>query len=406
MKILQINSVYGVGSTGRTMQEISEYCRERGNEVFNIYSHGEESENSFIISDEYEKKIHSFLSRLTGLQGYYSKKSTKKIIKYINECKPDIVRVANLHSNFINLNMLFNYLAINDIPTVITLDDCFYYTGKCCHYTVDNCYKWKQNCGGCPRLKKDNISWLFDRTYKMLNDKKNNYSLIPRLAVVGVSNWITNEAKESILSKAQIIQTIYNWIDLDKFKDYDSAQCKRNLGIEKNFILLGVATEWSNEKGLNDFIKLSSFLTEHDKIILVGKIPSNVILPSNIICIPHTNNIEELVTYYCAADVFLQLSPEETFGKVVAEALACGTPVVAYNSTANPELVNNGCGYVAEKHNLEELLDRIHVIKKNNKKYYQNECRNFAVKMFDKGNRIEDYVRLFNYLINLKEGNI
>ncbi|WP_071120030.1 glycosyltransferase [Romboutsia timonensis] len=403
MKVLQINAVNIIRSTGRTTKEIHDYLKKYGHESIVAYSEGPDCENTYKIGSTIEKKIHGLLSRLLGLQGYFSKIGTKNLINYIVQEKPDVVRLGNLHSDYINIPMVLKFLAKDDIPTVLTLDDCFFFTGKCCHYTADNCYKWKIGCKNCIRVHKDNNSWFLDRTKKMWKDKKNLYDNIPRLAVVGVSEWITREAKESILSSAKYIKTIYNWIDTDLFKPINTIELRKKLFLQNKFIILGVASGWSNSKGLNYFIELSKCIDDNHSIILVGNIPKSIELPNNIIHIQETNNVQELVQYYSMADVFLQLSLEETFGKVTAEALSCGTPVIVFDSTANPELVGYKCGYVANKSSLKDVVKYIECIKFNTKEYYSNSCREFALNNFNKEDRISDYINLFENLINVRE---
>ena len=209
-----------------------------------------------------------------------------------------------------------------------------------------DCYKWQSGCFNCPKIKDDNVSWFFDFTKKMWRDKEKCWLSVPRLAVVGVSDWITNEAKKSPMFKnAKIIDRIYNWIDLDSFSPTDTLAAKEKLGLTGKKILLGVSSGWSNKKGLDKFIELASVLKEDERIVLVGNLPK-ISIPDNVICVKETNDVEVLSTYYNAADVFLQFSQQETFGKVVAEALACGTPVITNKYTANPELVDDSCGMI------------------------------------------------------------
>ena len=211
MKIIQVNSVYGISSTGRTTFELDEFITSQGHESYVAYG-----ENKVIVKDifyigtNWDHKLHALLSRFSGLVGYFSTFYTKKFIKVIDTISPDIIHLRNLHSNYIDIPLLLSYLAKNDISTVITLHDCFFYTGKCTHYTLDNCYKWQNDCGVCPRLRKDNKSWFFDRTKKMLRDKKQLFGNIKKLAVIGVSDCITEETKKPTLQNAVIIKRIYN----------------------------------------------------------------------------------------------------------------------------------------------------------------------------------------------------
>lgn len=400
MKILQVNAVSSYGSTGRTTTEMADYLDAKGFGSFVAYAGGTPYNNGFKVGTSLGMKVHALGSRITGKQGYFSQAGTKKLIKYIRKIQPDIVHLRNLHGNFINLKMLLKYLSENDIATVITLHDCWFYTGKCTHYTVDNCYKWQSGCGNCPRLKKDNPSWYFDKTMEMFKDKKELFEKIPRLAVVGVSDWIANEARNSFLSTAQIVRRIYNWIDLDVFKPNYNLNLRKKYNLENKFVILGVASGWSNSKGINKFIELSYELDENYQIFLVGRMNSSIELPPNIISIPRTDNTIELAEYYSMADVFINLSLEESFGKVTAEALACGTPVIVLNSTANPELVGKRCGYVAEKYHSKTILEFLEDIQKKGKEAYSKHCVAYARSNFNKSDRIQDYINLYKELIS------
>ena len=395
MRVLQINAVKSVGSTGRNVVEIAEYLDESGHECFIAVSTGVNSEEDYQIGTPFEVKLHGLLSRLVGTQAYFSKSGTRGLVKYIDEIRPDVVHLNNLHANYINLEMLLKHLGNNDIPTVIILHDCWFYTGKCCHYTVDNCYKWQDGCGGCPRLRKDNPSWFLDRTKKMWQDKKLLFESIPRLAVIGVSDWITNEAKHSFLSSAKIITRVYNWIDLEIFKPVSPVNLIEKYSLKDKFVILGVASEWTDEKGIDEFIELSKILSNKYKIVLVGSQNPERRIPPNIITISRTEKIDELVQLYSMTDVFLTLSKEESFGKVSAEALACGTPVIAYQSTANPELVGDGCGYIIESNEMDEVVNAISKVYENGKDFYSNNCRAFSKANFSKDDRISDYVNIY-----------
>lgn len=402
MKVLQINAVNRIRSTGRNCFEIAEYLNENGHECYIAYSSGQFYKKGYRIGNIIDSKFHGIMSRLTGKQAYFSRHHTKLLLNYMNYIKPDIVHLNNLHANFINLGLLLSYLAKHAVPTVITLHDCWFYTGKCTHYTLDRCNRWTEHCGNCPRLHKDNPSWFFDRTSKMLIDKKKWFSKIPNLAVIGVSDWITEEARLSILSSAKIIKKIYNWIDLDIFKPLSSDSLKEKLGLIGQFVVLGVASGWSNAKGLDKFIEISSSLPDDVSIILIGNIKNSIQLPQNIIHVKETHDVREMTRYYSVADVLLNLSIEESFGKVCAEALACGTPVIALSSTANPELVGVGCGYVIENYNKQGVVDRIMQIKKQGKESYSYECMKFAKENFDKSARIKDHINLYSQIATIE----
>lgn len=399
MKVLQINAVYKNLSTGRICSELHDFLKNNDSECVTVYGNKRGNyDDTLFLGNIIVQKGHALKTRLFGKIGYYSTKQTKRLLSFIEEYKPDIVQLHNLHSNFVNIPALLDYLGKKDIPTAITLHDCFFYTGGCMHYTVNNCFKWQTKCVDC---KFNGLSWFFDKTEKMFSDKKRLFNNIPRLAVIGVSEWITNEAKKSpVLGGAKIIKTVYNGIDLGVFKKMNS-DFKKNHGIENCKVILGVASGWSDKKGLNVFLELSKRLAENERIVLVGNMPKRV-LSKNIIHISATDNVEELVGIYNSADVFLQASKEETFGKVVAEALACGVPIVTNNMTANPELVDEKTGIILNNDDFDvcNIYSAIKEVIKNGKDFY--DCRKRAEQMFDIRLTYDKYFKIYKDLINKK----
>lgn len=404
MRILQINAVGQTGSTGRNCMEMQNYINTKTmHRCYTAFAQGEKTENSFMIGNSFDRKMHAVLSRVSGKQAHYSLKATKQLLNYMDKIVPDVVLLGNLHGNFIHFPILLKYLANNDIATIVILHDCWFYTGKCTHYTEIGCLKWKTGCDNCPKLKDDNPSWFYDRTKYLWKEKKVLFSSIPRLGVIGVSDWITNESKSSLLECAKSISRIYNWIDLESFMPQNhSEKIKEKYDLKNKKVLLGVANEWGNAKGLDKFIVLSKLLGEEYRIVLVGKMTSNIILPYNITCIPSTTSLKKLSEIYSMADVFITMSVEESFGKVSAEALACGTPVVCFDSTANKELVGDCCGKVVNRGDLYAMKEAILGVCNRGKNFYVEPCRAYAVGNFSKRDRIKDYISVCERLVENK----
>lgn len=386
MKILQINATNKYGSTGTNIQELKLYFQEKGHTCFNAVAYGEDAD--YYIGCKLDRNIHGFLSRVFGMQGYFSTISTLDLIKWMKRIKPDVVLLNNVHGNYLNFRLIIKYCIQKDIPIVFVLHDCWFYTGKCCHYTVNGCYKWKTiSCDHCPRIHLDNISWFFDRTNRMVKDKYKLYKEIKYGGIIGVSQWILKEAEQSIMTSISNKVVIYNWVNLEVFKP---VQCHR----ENEFIILGVCADWQYSKGLDDALKLSKILPKGMRLCLIGNIIESGIKKEdyNILFIPRTENREELVEWYNRAGVFVNFSLEESFGKVTAEALACGTPVIVKNSTANPELVGEGCGYVVIESDVKDIMAKCLMIKENGKSYYSAKCRKFAINNFSYRINAEKYL--------------
>lgn len=375
MKVVQINAVYEYSSTGRTTMELDLALKKEGHESYVFCTNRDDPENGiYCMGTPLSRNIHGFLSRLTGLQGYYSKIATRKMLQKLDEIKPDVVHLGNLHGNYIHVNMLLDYLVEKQIPTVITLHDCWLFTGHCCHYLEDNCDRWQYGCGRCPAKHKWNTSWFFDRSAKVYKDRKARFGKLKSLTVVGVSDWVTNECKKSFMKENAHFIRIYNWINLDVFAPREHLKNERPQ-------VLAVSQGWSRIKGLYDIISIANEHPEYD-FLLVGQKPEGVEIPSNMKLLGVIDDVAKLAEHYSQADVLLHLSYQETFGKVVAEALACGTPAIVYNVTALPELIGPGCGAVVEKGNWKAAGDALEklISEKNN----ASEIRAYTENTFDK----------------------
>lgn len=405
MKILQVNAVNRTSSTGRICYDLCEFLNGMGHECVVAHSKPTQpvSDNEFIIGNNRDRKIHAFLSRLSGKQGYFSKGATNNLLKYMDEFKPDMVFIHNIHANYLNFPMLFKYIADNNIAMIVFLHDCWAYTGKCCYYTETGCNKWLNGCGDCPRLHNDNKSWFLDRTNKVWNHKKALYENIKKFGVIGVSDWIAEEAKKApLFRKNAQITRIYNWIDFEKF-NYDQSkteEIRKEYDLLDKKVLLCVAPEWIKRKGVDDIYKLSNMLADDEKLVCIGKLQEGFTMPEGVIHVPHTDSVDVLRAWYNTADVFVNLSREETFGLVASEAISCGTPVVCYNTTANPELVGEVCGCVCKTNSVEDFYKCISLVLANGKDYYRDNCVSFAKENFNKQENLKKILQFIEKIEN------
>ena len=392
MKIVQINAVYEYGSTGRSVKELHMSSKKYGFESYVFCANTNiPSQGIYCMGNSITRAIHGVLSRITGLQGCFSFIATMKAIRKIKAINPDVIHLRNLHSNYIHFPLLLRFLAVNDIPTIITLHDCWFYTGHCCHYLSDNCDKWRSECSKCPSIHRWNESWFFDTSKLMFRMKRNLFSNINNLTVVGVSNWILSEAKDSFLKSGSKFSRVYNWIDIDRFS---LKKEKKDTGI-----ILSVASRWTKEKGLYDIISVASVCTGYT-FRLVGEMPDGVELPFNVVSVGSITDLDQLCQEYQNAEVFLFLSHMETFGKVVVEAMACGTPVIVYDVTAIPELVGPHCGVVVEYPNWKQACDSIDVVKAME----PLDCRRWVESNFSKDKLIQKQIGVYRKAINSQTG--
>lgn len=403
MKLLQINSVYEIASTGRTSYELEKYLETRGWECHMAYADGTcKKHNGVKLGNLNSHRIHSGLAKYLGLQGFFSPFSTWKLLKYIKKVQPDVIHLRNLHSNYIAFVPLLKYSAKKKIPIVITLHDFWFFTGGCCFPMDYGCEKWKAQCSECPENKRDA---LLDPSRYVFETKIKLIKRIPKVCVVGVSKWACSEC--GIIDNCNNVtkRMIYNWIDFDKFH---FRNIEKSLifseEISNKFIVLGVATIWNEIKGLNDFLKLSQLLEKDIVIVLIGQLSNKIQLPNNIINIPTINDVNILAEYYSVADVFVSMAYRETFGKTIAEAMSCGCPAIVYDVTACKEIVGEGCGEVVNEGNVSAVYESILRVKKNSKKSYYSACISHTRELFDYNKNAEMYNQLYRELLE-KECN-
>ncbi len=394
MKILQINSVCGVGSTGKITVQISDYLNENKIENYIAYGVGKSSRpNTFKIGNLLDARLHSLMSKKLCMQGYGSKINTLRLVSYIKGIEPDIVHLHNIHGQYLNFKILFSYLNKTNIKVVWTFHDCWPYTGKCTYYTEVGCYLWKNQCQKCPFLETYPASNR-DRTKKNFTEKKEMFTGNSNLYIATVSKWLKDEVKQSYF-KGKSVECIYNGINTEIFQ-YRENKIKNKLGIFDKFMILGVASVWNSRKGLEGFLEIASRIDDDSVVVLIGiTTEQKRLLPDNVIGVEKTNNQIELAEFYSAADVFVNLSIEETFGLVVAEAMACGTPAVVYNSTACPEVPSDGSGFIVEPGNIDGVLECIQTVKIEGKEKYSGKAIKRMREKFSQQNMLDGYLNLY-----------
>lgn len=402
MKVLEINVTCGTGSTGVIAVEIAKKLEERGHECFIAYGQGLSNySNSYKIGGKYENKLHGLWNtRILGEEGTGTYWGTKKFLKWIDQIKPDIIQVHNLHSNFLNFPMFFEYVRKRKIPIVYTLFDCWAFTGKCTHFTEPLCRKWEFQCGSCPRLNSGPITWFFDRTEHLYDLKKHLLTSLPSLDIIVCSNWLKHEVEKSYLAKWPI-HMIYNWIDTDKFKEIhdDSIYDRYSLDKTKKQ-LVSVSAFWDdNTTRYDDAIRLAKELPEDYQIVLIGKKITDKPLLDNMVHIDFVKGVEELSKLYSSATAFVGFSVEDTFGKVFAEAMLCGTPCVVFNSTACPEVVGD-TGYVVEPHDVNAMVQKVLEIDKNGRDYYSQRCKEKVTTDYNYEANVGKYIELYETILS------
>lgn len=402
MKVLQINVTCGKGSTGVIAIEIAQRLETKGHEAYIAYGQGTtDYPKSYKIGTNLENKIHGlWYTRILGKEGFGTLEGTRKFINWVDTIKPDVIQIHNLHSNFLNFPMFFNYIRKKNIPVVYSLFDCWAFTGKCTHFTEPLCRKWETGCGNCPRLQTGPITWFFDRTKSLYKIKKRLFTNLSNMHVIVCSNWLKSEVEKSFLSKWPI-HMIYNWIDTNKFKEIHDETIYERYGINKEKkILVSVSAFWDdNTTRFTDAVRLADILPDEYQLVIIGKKLTKKTIAKNMIHIDFVNGVVELSKLYSEAIAFVGFSVEDTFGKVFAESMLCGTPAIVFNSTACPEVVGN-TGYVVEPHDVKAMVECIKDISLKGRKYYSQMCKDLVVNKYGYENNVDKYIEIYENIIN------
>lgn len=385
--LLQLNCTANWGSTGKIAEQIGLKTKVAGWDCYMACGRSSNPSQLQVIKVGNKPTVlwHYAENRLLDNEGLASRWATRQLVKQIEAIKPDVIQLHNIHDHWLNYRILFEYLNATDIPVVWTFHDCWAFTGHCPHFVTVNCEKWKTGCFECPLNNS-----LLDRSQRNYQLKKQLFSANKNLHVVTVSQWLHDFVKQSFL-RDKDVSVIHNGIDVNRFGIKPAQK-------EGKFVVLGVATAWSESKGLGDYIKLSERLDDDCQIVLVGLREQQIrALPKKIIGLPKTKSQEELAELYQKASVVLSLSRAETFGLTIAEGMACGTPAIVYDNTAQPELITPETGMVVKTGDIDVLVSAIRRLKEH--PLSADDCRKRAEACFDKDRCFGEYVELYRELL-------
>lgn len=404
MRVLQINCVYGTGSTGKIVRDLHTAFLNKGIESFVCYGRGKKTKeiNVYKTANEIISKGNNVLSRFTGIQYAGSYLATKKIIKIIEEIKPDIVHLHCINGFFVNIYKLVSYLNKNSMPTVLTLHAEFMYTGNC-GYALE-CEKWKSEsgCNHCYQLKMATGSYFFDRTHAAWVRMKNVFANFKNLEVISVSPWLEKRAKQSIILRDKIHRCIFNGIDVDNifyYRKENAQNLRENLRLEGKRVVLYVTAAFSKFKGADYVLELAKKMPE-TFFLVIGNKDSIEHCPDNIIPIGRIENQEELAVYYSMADITILTSQKETFSMVCAESLSCGTPVVGFKAGAPEGISIQEYSIFCEYGDIELLRKALQDAFCNSSFFYKEEISRRAKQIYSKEKMCDEYINVYERLYN------
>lgn len=399
MKVLQISTVCGSGSVGRIIVDIYHTLEQGGDQCLIAYGRQKAPEglNAFRFGTDMDMAFHVLSTFFKGEHGFASAGQTKRLIRKIREWDPDVIHLHNIHGFVLQTELLFDYLKQSGKPVVWTLHDCWPYTGHCAFYDYNSCEGWKSGCKDCREYRRTYPYALFrDHTAENYRRKRAAFTGVPNLTIVTPSRWLAGEVRQSFL-KEYPVEVIANGIDLSKFRPTGRKLCRRE-DLKDKYLILGVANVWERRKGLKYFAELAGRLPDDCRILLVGLKPRQARkerLPGSILPLGRITRIEGedgLAACYSAADVYVNPTLEDNFPTTNLEALACGTPVVTFQTGGSPESLDESCGRVVKKGDADALLEAVLEERRSPRK--AEDCRRRA-EQYDKYDRFREYTALY-----------
>lgn len=400
MRVLFINTVYGVGSTGKIVRDLEMELTKQGHTVRVCYGRksSAKSKNAVQVSSKIETYIDALLTRLTGLHGCFSPISTQKIIKEIDRFNPDIVHLHNIHGYYVNIYRLITYLKKREIRVVWTLHDELMFTGKCSY--AYGCDKWRVECGQCPQIQEYPKSLFFDFSKLQFRWKKKCLKNIKDFCFVTPSKWLKERVESSILNSASCA-VINNGIDITEtfvVREADRLRNALNIG-DKKVVLTVTDDVFSDRKGIKEFCDLADMNSEQPLVfIVVGGVREDL-QRDNILYIPKTASQKELGEYYSLADVFVIPSKCDNFPTVCIESLACGTPVIGFDAGGISETApDETIGKFVKTDDMQALNSCLHHFLSNPANERKEFSRKYAEEHYDKKTMVDRYIELYSKL--------
>lgn len=404
-KLLQISAAVNTTGPGRIAEEIGCRAIAAGFDSYIAFGRiARESHSSVIkIGSKWSVRRHGLASRIFDAHGFASRQATRKLIDQIEEIKPDVILLHNLHGYYLNIDILLTFLKDKDIPLFWTLHDCWLFTGHCTYFDAYECDKWKTHCEHCPNRMGYPKSLFLDRSKRNYDKKKSLLKALRNVTFIPVCQWMGRVVNESFM-KDTPQRVIYNGVNIEVFRPQNAVMkemMRSKYGIPDKPIIMGVASIWDKRKGLEDFEWLKNRLPNDYQIVLIGLTSGQAMrLSGGIICIPRTENVQELAALYSLANVFVNPTYVDNFPTTNIEALACGTPVITYNTGGSPEAIDENTGVLVPKGDKEALIQAIIQVMTCQNRYSSEDCRRRAVEHFNQDDRYGDYIALFNQAIS------
>ena len=409
MRILLVNVLASSGSTGKITTDIHHTLLSKGYESLVCYGAGAdvpEEKGYYRVCSNRERHISTLLQRAHGVAyGYYALKGTKRLIKKIQEYKPDVVHLQCINGCIVDIYKLLRFLGVNSIKTVVTLHAEFMYTGMCGH--AYDCMKFTEpnGCHHCPLYKKE-LHSIVDNTHLSWKKMKDAFSSFnpENLILTSVSPWVKSRASMSPIVKGFRNEVVLNGLEQDVFKIVSLSEKVSHAFLKDKKLILFVGAKFNQErgnvKGGWHFVELAKRMPQHQFCIVASTYSDVENLPSNIIFWGRTNGQKELAELYNRADVTVLTSRRETFSMVTAESLCCGTPVVGFKAGGPESIAIPEYSTFVEHGNIDALQTAVEDYLDSD--FDPERISHDAHQVYSKERMTESFIRVYKQLLDIQ----
>ena len=396
MRIFQLNTVCGIKSTGRIAAEIGKLVEAEGGVcrvgcgANPVPPHAEHM--AYKTLSVFQRKLYTLMIRYFDADGFWNRTGTRRLIREMERFQPDVVHLHNIHGGYLHAETLFRYLKKKNLPVVWTLHDCWPFTGHCAYFDYSGCQRWLTGCHHCPHKTSYPVCVGLDRSRSHHIRKRKAFTGLSNLTMVIPCQWLSQHLSRSCLQDYPV-RVIYNGVDLTSFRP-TPGDIRQRYGIPDGRLILAVAAEWDERKGLRYLIKAAGKLGPDDHFVVIGLSPEQIaVLPENMLGIQHTASVDELAQWYTAADCFANPSMEDNMPMVNLEALACGTPIAAFRTGGTPEAIDETTGIVVDKGDVDGLCQAIRQLTPKTPERVEACLR--RAQRFDAKQTFEEYLTLY-----------
>lgn len=393
-KIVFVNSVC-CGSHGGIVADLRHAAQAAGYDPIVAYARwGADPDARCVrIGGQLDIAAHGLLSRALDGHGFGSSKATRDFVRALEEMKPALLHLHNLHGYYINIEILFDYIRRSGIPTLWTLHDCWAFTGHCSHFVRAGCDKWKTQCHACPLTREYPVSYGLDRSRSNYLRKKRAFTGLKNLRLAAPSRWLAEQASQSFLNDTPI-DIVPNGVDLDVFSP------PQRPAVKGRPLAIAVAAKFDARKGYADTLAAAQSLLGKADVTLVGLTAKQIAaLPPGIQGVEKISDRMTLADIYRRADILINTTYEDTYPTVNMEAIASGVPVVSYAVGGCVEQVTDGCGRLVRVGDVEGMARAALDVLEENRAALRESCREYALGQFDRRRAASTYVGIYNDMV-------